>query len=45
MTDIIHMWKDGYREAPAVAKFQYLYMVIGLPVIIVGSLIHLARFL
>lgn len=45
MSDMLPMWKDAYREAPFLGRVQILYMVIGMPMLLVGSLVHLARFL
>lgn len=45
MNDIVPMWKEAYREAPLLGRAQILFMVIGIPVFVVGSLVHLARFL
>ncbi|HYF77826.1 MAG TPA: hypothetical protein VD973_11870 [Symbiobacteriaceae bacterium] len=45
MYDMLPMWKEAYREAPFLGRLQILYMVIGMPVIMVGSLVHLARFM
>lgn len=45
MADIIRTWKTAYREAPIMARMQILYMVVGIPVLMVGAVIHMSRFL
>ncbi|MDF2629031.1 MAG: hypothetical protein K0R39_2862 [Symbiobacteriaceae bacterium] len=45
MSDMLPMWKEAYREAPFLGRVQILYMVIGMPVLLAGSVVHLARFL
>lgn len=45
MNAMLPMWKEAYREAPFLGRVQILYMVIGMPVLAIGSLVHLARFL
>ena len=39
------MWKEAYWEASFLGRVQILFMVIGMPAVVVGSLVHLARFM
>lgn len=43
MNEAVAIWRRAYREADWLGRLFILYMVVGMPLAIAGSVVHLLR--